>query len=188
MSDIKQVVNQLRALAAEPENREYILQDKTCFRGIVKFLDSSDLDVVHSALEIVQFLCCMEKNCNVLDHVMNNSRQQMAKEAELVSCLKRLMVDFSLPTTSKKLAGNIYATLQRHLPDRVPMYAAASETHSSSVLRETTNTSSNNHFGSGSATGLSIFSEKITTSLSVAKSYTVITIVRVTHFSFTLSL
>eukprot|EP01114_Cavostelium_apophysatum_P004888 TRINITY_DN1532_c0_g1_i1.p1 TRINITY_DN1532_c0_g1~~TRINITY_DN1532_c0_g1_i1.p1 ORF type:complete len:303 (+),score=70.72 TRINITY_DN1532_c0_g1_i1:82-990(+) len=173
MGDVRQVLDQLRSLAKEPENREYILQDRTCFHGLIKFLDHQDHDIIFGALEVLQFLCGNARDAAPSnENVINANRQQMANDLELVSRLKRLMFDYNLPPNAKKLAGNTYATLQKYINvDKVPITNPVTSTSESSQpaqmpLRDTTNTQGN------SGVGLGFFSEKVTHALSNAKTYT----------------
>ena len=50
--DALSVVNQLRDLASEPQNRDVIVRDHGCLPGLVLFLDHVDNAVVFSALQV----------------------------------------------------------------------------------------------------------------------------------------
>ncbi|XP_038655347.1 armadillo repeat containing 1, like isoform X1 [Scyliorhinus canicula] len=56
MMDALSVVSQLRDLASEPQNREAIVKDKGCLPGLVLFLDHYNLQVLHCALQALQYL------------------------------------------------------------------------------------------------------------------------------------
>ncbi|XP_072559296.1 armadillo repeat containing 1, like isoform X2 [Paramormyrops kingsleyae] len=56
MMDALSVVNQLRDLASEPQNREPIVQDQGCLPGLVLFLDHQDSHVLLSTLQTLRYL------------------------------------------------------------------------------------------------------------------------------------
>jgi len=157
MSDVKQVASQLRSLAAEPENREYIVHDQTCFSGIVKFLENPDHEVVTIALEALRFLTLRPEN-----------RPQMAKATTLSSSLKRLMMDFTVPLPCKQMAGNIYGTLQKYF-DCGSIEAATNDAQAAAYSTPTKETAVPPRTP---VAGLSSFSERVSFSISSAKTFT----------------
>eukprot|EP01117_Protostelium_nocturnum_P018183 TRINITY_DN7552_c0_g2_i2.p1 TRINITY_DN7552_c0_g2~~TRINITY_DN7552_c0_g2_i2.p1 ORF type:complete len:316 (+),score=132.31 TRINITY_DN7552_c0_g2_i2:140-1087(+) len=107
MAEIRRVVSQLKALAADPLNRSYIVQDKTCLLGLVNFLDEKDSTIVYDALETLHLLTLVPENRPIMTE----------SSATLLPTLKKMMLDFSLDVKSKQLAGNVYANLQKHVSD-----------------------------------------------------------------------
>jgi hypothetical protein len=75
----QQIVRQLRSLAADAENRAYIVKDKTCFLGLVKFLDSEDTEVVFLALETLQFLTLRLENRDIMVQTSPNLTPTLRK-------------------------------------------------------------------------------------------------------------
>lgn len=60
--DALAVVNQLRDLAADPMNRQAIVQDQGCLPGLILFLDHPNPQVVYSALLV------SDRRCQVCVH------------------------------------------------------------------------------------------------------------------------
>jgi len=188
MAQAKTAVQQLKTLASEPENVEYIINDETCFNGLVRFLESSDSEIVFSALEVLNSLSSDPKN-----------RKDMVKHIDLMANLKKLMIDFNATSNMKKMASNIYASLQIYV-DKVPItptklnkFPFDLQSDSNAPLRDATNTfgtcanphvisvtpreysvaSTSTSMNSNSGSGFSFFSERISTSLPTAKTYTI---------------
>jgi len=61
-NEVRNVVVQLKKLAADPSNRAYIVQDKTCFVGVVSFLEENDPEIIQNALECLHFLTLLPEN------------------------------------------------------------------------------------------------------------------------------
>jgi len=183
MAHAKIAVQQLKTLASEPENVEYIINDETCFNGLVRFLESSDSEIVFSALEVLNSLSSDPKN-----------RKDMVKHLDLMANLKKLMIDFNATSNVKKMASNIYALLQTYV-DKVPItptkltkFPFDLQNDSNVPFRDATNTfgtCANPHvisvtpreystpISSMNSAGLSFFSDRISTSLPTAKTYTI---------------
>lgn len=60
--DVLKVVQQLRDLAADPQNRATIVRDQGCLPGLVIFLDNGNPKVVLTALEALGFLAQVPSN------------------------------------------------------------------------------------------------------------------------------
>jgi len=192
MSNVKEVITHLRTLASDPENGGYIVQDNTCFQGIVRFLDNADHEVVSIALEALKFLSLNPDN-----------REQMAKTPTLATALKRLMMDFTVPHSCKQLAGNVYASLQRYFDQMTngvinssnnnpnssgcnrnvsaKTESVFSSTNSAPLKEHCTNESLSGNvgckgtggvFGAGTGSGLSVFSDKGNVQLTSARTHT----------------
>ena len=56
------VVQQLRDLAAVPDNRHFIVRDHGCLPGLVSFVSSPEEDVKLVALQALEFLSEEPKN------------------------------------------------------------------------------------------------------------------------------
>jgi armadillo repeat-containing protein 1 len=153
MSDVREVVGSLKILAAEPENRSHIIQDETCLQGVINFLQNPDPKIVFMALEVVQLLADGQEN-----------RSQLAKQAELVKSVRKIMLDISADPQAKRIASSIYASLQSHFQP------SSSTSSTQAPLRDTTNTPRGSEAGTGGV-GLSIFSQKVSNSLSSAKTH-----------------
>ncbi|XP_072355790.1 armadillo repeat containing 1, like isoform X3 [Scyliorhinus torazame] len=91
MMDALSVVSQLRDLASEPQNREAIVKDKGCLPGLVLFLDHYNLQVLHCALQALQYLAECPSNRVIMKNelgMMNNleSLQESAnKKAKTIT-------------------------------------------------------------------------------------------------------
>lgn len=60
--DVLKVVQQLRDLAADPQNRATIVRDQGCLPGLVIFLDNDNPHVVITALEALYYLAQVPSN------------------------------------------------------------------------------------------------------------------------------
>ncbi|KAL5473523.1 hypothetical protein EMCRGX_G028014 [Ephydatia muelleri] len=78
--DVLNVVQQLRDLASDPQNRAAIVRDQGCLPGLVIFLDNEDPQVVLTALEALYYLAQVPSN-----------RLLMKNEVGLVLSLRRIM-------------------------------------------------------------------------------------------------
>jgi len=152
-SEVKDVIVKLHGLATDPENREYIVKDKTCLQAVVTFLNpqngitnSEQEEVINLSLETLQLLCESPQ-----------ARQQLAAFPEIKSVLNRVMLDFTVPGNLKQKAGNIYALLQPHFDSP----------NGNAPLRDTTNTAQQNQ-----RTGLCFFQDRTTTSTTKSITHT----------------
>ncbi|CAI8010626.1 Armadillo repeat-containing protein 1 [Geodia barretti] len=68
--DVLKVVQQLRDLAADPQNRATIVRDQGCLPGLVIFLDNDNPDVVLTALEALFYLAQVPSNRPLMKNEM----------------------------------------------------------------------------------------------------------------------
>jgi len=98
----RDIALQLRALAADPENRPYIVK-QGCLPGLVMFLSSADAEIVQIALEALQFMSLYKGHKSV-----------MAKEEGLAPALRKLML--STNAKVKATALTVYTNIQEDIP------------------------------------------------------------------------
>ncbi|PRP89054.1 hypothetical protein PROFUN_02332 [Planoprotostelium fungivorum] len=159
MADFKSVAAQLKKLASDPANRAYIVQDKTCFVGVVNFLDERDPETVQNSLECLYNLTLLPENRPLM----------IQNTPNLPEKLKKMMLDYSLEHRSKQLAGNTYANLQNHLDAaNQPPKAVVPPPNVATPLRDSTNLTNNSGIRTprkSTTTGppLSFFSDKVAT-------------------------
>ncbi|KAM6948444.1 armadillo repeat-containing protein 1-like [Aplochiton taeniatus] len=99
--DALAVVNQLRDLAADPMNRQAIVQDQGCLPGLILFLDHPNPQVVYSALLAVRYLTECRAN-----------REKMKGELGMMLSLQNVMQKATTPGETKLLSSEIYKLLQ----------------------------------------------------------------------------
>lgn len=78
--EVLKVVQQLRDLAADPQNRATIVRDQGCLPGLVIFLDNDNPEVVQTALEALFYLAQVPSN-----------RPLMKNEMGLVISVRRII-------------------------------------------------------------------------------------------------
>lgn len=78
--DVLKVVQQLRDLAADPQNRATIVRDQGCLPGLVIFLDNDNPQVVLTALEALHYLAQVPSN-----------RPLMKSEVGLLISIRRII-------------------------------------------------------------------------------------------------
>uniref|UniRef100_A0A8C4R552 Armadillo repeat-containing protein 1 n=1 Tax=Eptatretus burgeri TaxID=7764 RepID=A0A8C4R552_EPTBU len=100
--DALSVVNQLRDLASEPQNRDVIVRDHGCLPGLVLFLDHVDNAVVFSALQALRYLA--ESSAN---------RQRMKSELGMMESLKGIVMSATSTEEDRSLASEIFELLAR---------------------------------------------------------------------------
>lgn len=99
--DALAIVNQLRDLAADPLNRQAIVQDQGCLPGLILFLDQPNPQVVYSALLAVRYLAECRAN-----------RERMRGELGMMQSLENVMKKTTTPGETKLLASEIYEILK----------------------------------------------------------------------------
>ncbi|MGH0150811.1 UNVERIFIED_CONTAM: hypothetical protein FKN15_019059 [Acipenser sinensis] len=99
--DALAIVNQLRDLAADPLNRQAIVQDQGCLPGLILFLDNPNPQVVYSALLAVRYLAECRAN-----------RERMRGELGMMQSLENVMKKTTTPGETKLLASEIYEILK----------------------------------------------------------------------------
>ncbi|RXM97645.1 Armadillo repeat-containing protein 1 [Acipenser ruthenus] len=99
--DALAIVNQLRDLAADPLNRQAIVQDQGCLPGLILFLDHPNPQVVYSALLAVRYLAECRAN-----------RERMRGELGMMQSLENVMKKTTTPGETKLLASEIYEILK----------------------------------------------------------------------------
>ncbi|KPP60805.1 armadillo repeat-containing protein 1-like, partial [Scleropages formosus] len=102
MMDTLSVVDQLRDLASEPQNREAIVQDQGCLPGLVLFLDHLDPQVLFSTLQTLRYLAEAPLN-----------RERMRKELGMMVSLEKLMERADGQDDIGSLAKEVYGVLSR---------------------------------------------------------------------------
>jgi hypothetical protein len=104
--DQKAVALQLRTLAADPENQAYIVNERSCMKGLMSFMDSTDSAVLLISLQALNFLSSHPKN-----------QEQLSKEPGLLSKLAQHSDHENADVA--KLSGTILEHLTR-VVNRVP--------------------------------------------------------------------
>jgi len=103
-SEVKKVVESLHNLAKVPENRSRIISDHTCIQCIVNSLENEDIEVCLLALEVLHLLSQRSED-----------QPRLAGIVGLVSSVKSIMLSHTVDPQCKKMASNVYASLQSHL-------------------------------------------------------------------------
>ncbi|CAH2250403.1 armadillo repeat-containing 1-like [Pelobates cultripes] len=105
------VVNHLRNLASDPQNRASIMRDKSCLAGLILFLDHREACVVESALKTISYLSEDPTHCEIM-------RNELGMMVSLESIKNRCDVIDDL----KQLAQSIYASFtfpsQKYTPEK----------------------------------------------------------------------
>jgi len=112
MADTLAVVQHIYSLAANPDNRESIVQDQGVLPGLVLFLDSDETQVVRLVLKTLQLLCEYAPN-----------RKAVAMEMGMLVSLKKLLQGQKFPFEKeiRKRANTLYCLLTRsNLPSSSP--------------------------------------------------------------------
>lgn len=99
------VVEHLRNLAADPQNRATIVKDQGCLAGLVLFLDNEDVNVVVTALEALKFLSEFHPN-----------RSKMRDEIGMVISLKSIVNKEGYNAKARQLAKEVYKNIHAHVP------------------------------------------------------------------------
>lgn len=94
------VVEHLRNLAADPQNRATIVKDQGCLAGLVLFLDNEDVNVVVTALEALKFLSEFQPN-----------RSKMREEIGMVISLKTIMHKEGYNPKARQMAKEVYQNI-----------------------------------------------------------------------------
>lgn len=115
------VVEHLRNLAADPQNRATIVKDQGCLAGLVLFLDNEDVIVVITALEALKFLSEFQPN-----------RSKMREEIGMVISLKTIMHKEGYHSKAKQLANEVYQNIISSV--KTPSSRRASEASQSFFL------------------------------------------------------
>lgn len=98
--DVLKVVQQLRDLTADPQNRATIVRDQGCLPGLVMFLDNENPQVILTALEALYYLAQVPSN-----------RPLMKSELGLLINIRRLISRQSSPTDVKSSAQRLHDLL-----------------------------------------------------------------------------
>lgn len=98
--DVLKVVQQLRDLAADPQNRATIVRDQGCLPGLVIFLDNDNPHVVLTALEALFYLAQVPSN-----------RPLMKNEVGLLLSIRRIVNRQSSPPELKSSAQRVHDLL-----------------------------------------------------------------------------
>jgi hypothetical protein len=98
--DVLKVVQQLRDLAADPQNRATIVRDQGCLPGLVIFLDNDNPDVVLTALEALFYLAQVPSN-----------RPLMKNEMGLLISVRRIINRQHSPHELKSSAQKVHDLL-----------------------------------------------------------------------------
>ncbi|XP_065898831.1 armadillo repeat-containing protein 1-like [Dysidea avara] len=98
--DVLKVVQQLRDLAKEPQNRVTIIKDQGCLPGLILFLDNGDDRVVLTALEALQYLAQLPSN-----------RPTMKKELGMLVSLRTLVNRTGANPEVRKMAQTVHDML-----------------------------------------------------------------------------
>ncbi|XP_063297265.1 armadillo repeat-containing protein 1-like isoform X2 [Pelobates fuscus] len=105
------VVNHLRNLASDPQNRASIMRDKSCLAGLILFLDHREACVVESALKTISYLSEDPTHCEIM-------RNELGMMVSLESIKNRCDINDDL----KQLAQSIYASFtfpsQKYTPEK----------------------------------------------------------------------
>ncbi|XP_001631765.2 armadillo repeat-containing protein 1 [Nematostella vectensis] len=104
------VVEHLKSLAADPQNRATIVKDQGCLAGLVLFLDNKDPQVISTALEALNFLADYSPN-----------RPCMKEEMGLLLSLKTIMngTDTELQSLAKEVHDKVMLPKKRKAPSRM---------------------------------------------------------------------
>lgn len=94
------VVEHLRNLAADPQNRATIVKDQGCLAGLVLFLDNEDANVVATALEALKLLSEYQPN-----------RSKMRDEIGMVISLKTIMNKEGFNAKARQIAKEVYQNI-----------------------------------------------------------------------------
>lgn len=94
------VVEHLRNLAADPQNRGTIVKDQGCLAGLVLFLDNGDVNVVVTALEALKFLSELQTN-----------RSKMREEMGMIISLRSIMNKEDYNLRARQLAKEVYQNI-----------------------------------------------------------------------------
>jgi len=94
------VVEHLKNLAADPQNRATIVKDQGCLAGLVLFLDNEDVKVVVTALEALKFLSEFQPN-----------RSKMREEIGMVISLKTIIHKEGYNAKARQMAKEIYQNI-----------------------------------------------------------------------------
>ncbi|XP_069462856.1 armadillo repeat-containing protein 1-like isoform X2 [Ambystoma mexicanum] len=88
------VVNHLRDLASDPQNREAIVKDAGCLPGLILFLDNSDSCVLRSALQALSYLSECPSNREAMKNELGMmvSLENLSNRCEVVD-IKLLALD-----------------------------------------------------------------------------------------------
>lgn len=98
--DVLKVVQQLRDLAKEPQNRLTIIKDQGCLPGLILFLDNDDVKVVLTALEALHYLSQLPSN-----------RLTMKNELGMLISLKSLINRPNANPEVRKMAQKVHDML-----------------------------------------------------------------------------
>ncbi|KAJ8033347.1 Armadillo repeat-containing protein 1 [Holothuria leucospilota] len=104
------VVQQLRDLAADPQNRRKIVQDQGCLPGLVLLLDHNEDQVVVTALEALRFLAECSSN-----------RPIMKAELGMMFSLEAIMHNTTSSNRAKMLAKQVYQKLTARCVTPTPL-------------------------------------------------------------------
>ncbi|XP_046857006.1 armadillo repeat-containing protein 1-like [Xenia sp. Carnegie-2017] len=96
--EARALVDHLKQLSDDPQNRSTIVKDRGCLAGLVLFLDNSDTYVITTALQALK---------NLSEHKPN--RNAMKKELGMLESLRAIM--HRNDVKAKQLATEIYGTL-----------------------------------------------------------------------------
>ncbi|XP_064406251.1 armadillo repeat-containing protein 1-like [Halichondria panicea] len=98
--DVLKVVQQLRDLAADPQNRATIVRDQGCLPGLVIFLDNDNPHVVGTALEALYYLAQVPSN-----------KSLMKNEVGLLLSVNRIISRSGSPPDVKSSAQRVHDLL-----------------------------------------------------------------------------
>ncbi len=101
MANIKQVIQQMRTLVSEPENRGHIVKDQSCINMLKLSLEEKDEEIVSNALDILFFITVPKEN-----------RATIANHPEVMRKVKSLMTDFQSSPQCRKQSSRIWENLQ----------------------------------------------------------------------------
>lgn len=121
--DVLKVVQQLRDLTADPQNRATIVRDQGCLPGLVIFLDNDNPHVILTALEALSYLAQVPSN-----------RALMKNEIGLLVSVRRIMNRQSSSSEVKSAAQKVHDLLIPPAGSTRPLSASRASVRGSTFL------------------------------------------------------
>jgi len=130
-TNIKQVIQQMRSLVSEPENRGHIVKDQSCINMLKLSLEEKDEEILSNALEILFFITLPKEN-----------RPIIASQPEMMKKVKTLMTDFQSSPQCRKQSSRIWENLQDEIEESNQTSSANNLTSTNSFNKLSTPSSS----------------------------------------------
>eukprot|EP01113_Clastostelium_recurvatum_P046659 TRINITY_DN8209_c0_g1_i1.p1 TRINITY_DN8209_c0_g1~~TRINITY_DN8209_c0_g1_i1.p1 ORF type:complete len:329 (-),score=52.48 TRINITY_DN8209_c0_g1_i1:83-1036(-) len=185
------VVTQLLALAKEPENRPFIVRDQGCLPGLVMFMEDQNDEVVNMTLEVLHYLSLYPGNKEIMAKepgLISGVRKHMTPGASSAEAMEMAVATFTnlgqyanrAPSPSSSTTSSPASPLTSapsYIQPETPIPARTLSSNSTfpadsyrTPLRDRNDSNELDGYLSNNA-GLSLYSEKVSSRLSTAKTY-----------------